>query len=239
VTELRRALPRMGAIDVWYFDSNTLSAPDVEKLSRTLGPEERTSIDRFRDEALRRRHAVARVMVLSVLGEYLGAPTSAIAFDRSRYGKPFVIAPEAAPTIRFNVSHSDAMTIIAVANGLEVGIDIERIRRDIPVDTIAPSAFTPKELSALSRVSPDDRFPAFFACWTRKEALLKAQGTGLSRSPKEVEVGLGREGESLQTGGWILTALDVASDYAAAVALEGAEIAVDLVPWDPPSSPEA
>jgi 4'-phosphopantetheinyl transferase len=131
------------------------------------------------------------------------------------------------------------MAMVAVSIGREVGIDIERIRPDIDIAGLAKMCFTQREIAALAQVPQADRVAAFFSCWTRKEALLKAQGTGLMRPPNEVEVGLGRH-DPQNTGrpdndteGWFVAALDFGADYAGAVAVEGSEFKPSLRRWQP------
>jgi len=132
------------------------------------------------------------------------------------------------------VAHSGGMNVLAVTTGNHVGIDIERVRADIPIEDIAPLCFTARELASLARLPGSDRALGFFACWTRKEALLKAKGSGLTQPPAGIHVGL--ECDDVRDGtllGWSLRAFDAGPGYAGAVAVAGSEIEISMQDWHP------
>ncbi len=164
---------------------------------------------------------------------------------RFTYGanqKP-VLAPDGSDApVQFNVSHSAELALIVVAR-CAVGVDIERIRHDIEVDGIA-RRFAPREVSALQALNVEARLAAFFACWTRKEAYLKAQGTGLSRRLDEFEVSLAPgvpaalladHADSENPGRWCLLDLRPAPGFAAALAVEGQRWRLACWDWEAPS----
>lgn len=226
------SLPETGNVHVWRLDGTGLSPEIAQSLSETLLPDERHAVAKFRDARQRDYRTIGRAMLRLVLSSYLDVPVTALVFGVGQHGKPFVRAPEA-HGLRFNVSHADAMTLIGIANGQEIGVDVERIRRNLPIDRIAPSSFTGEEWNAFASVPESERFAAFFRCWTRKEAVLKAEGIGLHRAPNSVEVGLGAPCEITRTGSYTVLSLDVAPGYAAAIAVEGAGIAATLNTWNP------
>jgi 4'-phosphopantetheinyl transferase len=213
-----RNLPEAECVDLWHFQCQTASPTTSERLASTLGEEERVTAGRLRDSALRSRYIANHAAARAILALY--APSLVLATGRN--GKPYVAAPEEAKQLRFNMAHSETLCLLGIAGGREVGVDVERVRDDIALDEIAEMHFTPQELSALRCVPEKKRKEAFFACWTLKEALLKAQGTGFLRPPHTVHVGLGAS--ELRDSGWTATSFDCFPGYAGAVALEGTGI---------------
>jgi 4'-phosphopantetheinyl transferase len=207
-------LPPLGSVDIWHFQCESASPATTATLAQTLSEHERVTAARFRDDAQRSRYIANHATARAILGSY--APE--LMLGTTPQGKPYVAAPEAAKHLRFNMAHSGALCVVAVA-AQEVGVDIERVRGDIAMDEIAQMYFTPRELAALRRVPEENRAEAFFACWTRKEALLKAQGSGFLRPPPSIDVG-----SDFLCDGWAVTRLDVSPGYAGAVAVKGSHI---------------
>jgi 4'-phosphopantetheinyl transferase len=203
-----------------------------------LPADQRYAAARLGDDGLRRRYIVARTMALDTLGCCADPPERRLVLARGPHGKPYIAGPGALRHVRFNQADSGPMAVVAISKGREVGVDIERIRPDIDIAGAARMCFTERELAALEQVPRADRAAAFFSCWTRKEALLKAHGTGLMRPPEGVEVGLGRydphNTERPDTEGWFIAALDLGADYAGAVVVEGPEFQPRLRRWQPP-----
>ena len=225
-------LPENGNVHVWCFEGTGLSSDLAQSLSETLSSDERLAIARFRDARLREYRTAGRAMLRQVLSSYLRVPMATVVLGVGRHGKPLVVTPQA-HCLQFNVSHSDAITLIAVANGQEVGIDVERVRGDLPIDTIAPASFSSAEWNTFRQAPEAEHVATFFPCWTRKEAVLKAEGVGLNRALNSVEVGIGTLGEITRTDALAVLSLDVAPGCAAAVAVEGKEIAATTYVWDP------
>jgi 4'-phosphopantetheinyl transferase len=204
-----------------------------------LPADQRFAAARLGNDDLRRRYVVAHTMTLDTLGCRADPPERRLVLARGPHGKPYVAGPRALRHLRFNLADSGSMAVVAISAGREVGIDIERIRPDIDIAGPARMCFTERELAALAQIPRADRVAAFFSCWTRKEALLKAQGTGLMRPPDEVEVGLGRYDPrntgrpDTDTEGWFVAALDLGAGYAGAVAVEGSEFKASLRRWRP------
>lgn len=232
--------PGNATVEVWWYDATELSRAEIESLARMLPANQRDAAARFRNDDARRRYIVAHTMTLDTLGCCADPPERRLVLARGRGGKPYIAGPRALRHLRFNQGHSGPMAVVAVSIGREVGIDIERIRPDIDIAGPARMCFTEREIAALAQVPQADRVAAFFSCWTRKEALLKAQGTGLLRPPDEVEVGLGRHDPQNAgrpdsgTEGWFVATLDFGADYAGAVAVEGSEFKPSLRRWQPP-----
>lgn len=156
-----------------------------------LSPDELERADRYRFEKHRRRFTVARGMLRQHLGRYLNQSPERIVIDVGENGRPYVDAP-----LQFNVSHSHEMAVFAfgqvdvVGN---VGIDIEHIRTLHDRTAVATRFFSAAEQTALFSYPESEQTAVFFRIWTRKEAYLKALGTGLTRSPRSFSVSADNE----------------------------------------------
>lgn len=162
----------------------------VEELRRTLAPDELVRAAAFRFPRDRDAFALARGLLRTLLGGYLGVPPGALRFAYTRYGKPYVEGPPGAGSLCFNLSHAHDIVLYAFARGRKVGVDVEYLRREFACDEIARRFFSPRELEALRAVPPERRTEAFFDRWTRKEAFVKAVGEGLSFPLDRFEVSL-------------------------------------------------
>ena len=218
-------LPEPGSVDLWHFQIKEGSLVDAENLAR-LSDDERVTASRFRLETQRLRYIANHATARKILASY--AP--GLTLRTTPYGKPYVGGPDVAKRLRFNMSHSGPLCVIAIA-AQEIGVDVERVRSDIAVDEIAQMYFTPQELASLRRLPAQRQTHAFFACWTRKEALLKAHGTGFIRSPQTVHVGLGRHKDAANFDGWSVLDIELPSGYAGAIAAEGMQINMQTRDW--------
>ncbi|MGZ6125109.1 MAG: 4'-phosphopantetheinyl transferase family protein [Myxococcales bacterium] len=157
----------------------------LSALRASFAPREEERFRSFATDALRSRWGAARGILREVLGRTLGCRPSEVRFGYGTHGKPYV----AGAPIRFNISHSGALAVIAVA-GVEVGVDVELPRRRRS-DAIARRFYAPGEIERLfAEGDPDRRADAFFRLWTCKEAFLKVTGEGLSRSTRSYEIAL-------------------------------------------------
>lgn len=198
------------------------SAGEQTALRGVLSADEQARADRFRFPRDRRRYVVARGMLRRLLAARLGCSADAVSFDYGPFGKP---ALRDAGRLSFNLSHSDELAILAVTDGAPVGIDLERIRSI--ADGFAEHAFAPEERAAIRVLPPQGLEAAVFACWTRREAYLKAVGTGLSQPPGSFAVSvdpsrpalLRVDAEPESLGQWTLADLAVQPGYAAALAV--------------------
>ena len=145
-----------------------------------LSCDERERANRFRFAQHRQHYIVARAGLRQLLGERLRVKPAAIELVETEHGKPKLGTAHAASNLEFNLSHSGSLVLYAFTLGVPVGIDVELIR-DIPdADHLAESFFSATEVSSLRALPPSRRPLAFLACWTRKEAFIKALGEGLS-----------------------------------------------------------
>ncbi len=235
VTELSRdcilnpSAPELStsSIHIWQFP---LTIPDgsLNNFAALLSEDERARAARFRFEKDARRFTVARATIRSILGSYVRTPGRDLRFDYSNYGKPALT--DATTDIRFSVSHSGELAMLAVTRSCEVGVDLEAIRDNVEIDKLAERYFSEYEHAFLRKISLDRRLRAFFRCWTSKEAFLKAQGFGLSRSLEsfDVEVNpklrarlLATRPNTDEAETWSLYDIPTEENYAAAVAWEG------------------
>ncbi len=216
--------PASDDVHVWKTPLD-LDSAQLDPLAVLLSPAEQARAARFRFERDRRRFIAARGFLRSLLGRYLGANPRAIEFTLNDYGKPAI---EGA-AIRFNLSHSHGLALAAFALGREVGIDVEQIREGVTGDRIAERFFSPLEAAELVALPEVEQTEAFFRCWTRKEAWIKAVGHGLSIPLNSFDVTIGRHDVRLaatrpdiaEAERWTLCHLDPEPGFTGALAVEG------------------
>lgn len=159
-----------------------------EHLAASLSVEERERAARIAVAGGRERFVLARGVLRALLATYTGEHPGALRLVRGPGGKP-ALAPELGRGgLRFNISHSGELMLCAVARGADVGIDAERVDERWPHARVAAHFLTRRERAVLRSLPPAERAGAFFACWTRKEALVKATGVGMGISLARVEV---------------------------------------------------
>jgi 4'-phosphopantetheinyl transferase len=147
-----------------------------------LSEEERTRAGRFYFRKDREEFLVARGLLRSILSRYVGAEPHRLQFSCAPHGKPALAHARGDESIRFNVSHSHGVMLCAVARNREVGVDVELIRPGVAAQMPAECDSTLPGLRDILALPEKDRSEAFFACWTRKEAYLKARGEGLAKA---------------------------------------------------------
>jgi 4'-phosphopantetheinyl transferase len=163
-------------VHVWAWDYQC-SGEDLYQFIAHLSSDEQVRMQGFRFEQDRTRYAVSHAILRILLGRYRGVLPSSIAFDRNECGKPGLVPDLGLPEIAFNLSHTTRIGILAVAAGLVVGADVEEVR---PVEAgTAEKYFSARELAALKTLNSEDWLQGFYNCWTRKEAIVKAEGVGL------------------------------------------------------------
>jgi 4'-phosphopantetheinyl transferase len=152
-----------------------------------LSAEERARAGRFRFEEDRARYAATRIALRRLLARYLPAEPAGLAFAAGPHGKPRLADPPG-QRLRFNVSHSGGLALLAFALDQEVGVDVESHAGRAAVEELLPAACTPREAAALRAMDPARRREAFLGLWAGKEAVLKALGSGLSVAPTCLEL---------------------------------------------------
>jgi 4'-phosphopantetheinyl transferase len=189
----------------------------VDRLAGWLAHEERQRAGRYRLARDRRRYIVARARLRQLLAARLGTHPRAIELSYGTYGKPCLAAGAAGADWRFNASHSGDLALFAFCRGREVGIDVEAVEPLQGADALATQFFSRTELQAYSALAPRDRALGFFACWTRKEAYLKARGRDLQTSLEGIDAAPARDDSGAC---WRLHSFSPIPGHAAAVAVE-------------------
>ena len=186
----------------------------VAEFLRTLDEDERERANRFHFEKHRRNFIVGRGVLRLLLGRYLETRPEEVRFSYGPQGKPMLSGEHSASSLRFNASHSGEVAVYAFVNDCQVGIDVELVKGDFATEEIAERFFSTNEIAALSALPATEKPAGFFRFWTRKEAYIKAIGTGLSHPLDQFDV-------TVEIAGWSILDLDVESGYAAALAADG------------------
>ena len=185
---------------------------------------------RFYFERDRTRFVCARGLLRGFLAAELGLPAERVRFQYGPSGKPSLAIEHASSGIEFNVSHSAGVGLFVLTRGMAVGADVERIRSLRHGAAVAKRFFAQDECAALEGLSGDDWDRAFFRCWTRKEAFIKAVGSGLSYPLRAFSVSVAEheparllrvDGDATASRRFWLTAYPAGPGFEAAIALEG------------------
>jgi 4'-phosphopantetheinyl transferase len=193
----------------------------------SLDDAERSRADRFRSHKLKRQWTVARAGLRNILAYYCGCSPIQIEFALGTFGKPELAGEIANTGVTFNLSHSGNMAVVAVGHNTDMGIDIEfkKFIRDWP--GVARRFFSSNENAELMTLEESRRMDAFFDCWTRKEAIIKATGEGLHAQLDDFDVSLAPGGTTTVLAdysdeqkyiGWRLENIDLGEQFAGAVA---------------------
>jgi len=185
-------------IHLWTVGIGEGQPPDVLRArAALLTPDEAQRADRFLRPADRDRFVLARAALREILAQYVGRSPSALVLGTGPHGKPMLIAGDGAGDggaserlPEFNVSHSGDIAVVALTADQAVGVDLEQIRSMPDADRMAARFFSVNEYAQYCTINPESRLDAFFRCWTRKEAYIKARGEGLSLSLQSFDVTL-------------------------------------------------
>lgn len=216
-------------VHVWCAALDRTSS-EVARCRSILSQDELAQASRFRFERHRRQFVVRHGLLRLILGRYLETEPETIRFDYSEFGKPALKPGVGDRELFFNLSDAAGLALYAFTMAREIGVDVERVRSDIEHEEIAERFFSLNERAALRAIPTEDRPQAFFTCWTRKEAFIKAHGEGLSLplDQFDVSVGAGEPAKLLATRGsledarrWELRHLDPSPGFVAALAVEG------------------
>ena len=195
-------------------------------LEALLSPDEIARADRFAFPQMRANFISVRGMLRQLLGIYTHTSPATLSLAYAEHGKPHLPNSE----VRFNISHTHELALLAFARGLEVGVDVEHIRPVPDTEAIVRQFFSPYEVEAFIKVSASLQMHAFFNCWTRKEAFIKALGKGLSIplhtfdvtiTPGEPALLLAFRGAPEILARWKILAIDLGPNYVSSVVAEG------------------
>lgn len=150
-------------------------------LGAVLDPQELARSRRFRFLRDRQQFVVAHGLLRHLLGRYLTREPATVQYDHGPVGKPCLAAPMTNASLRFNLAHSGDVVLIAIADGADVGVDVEQWSTDIEGESLAEYFFSPSERTQLAAAPRARQVEDFFTCWCRKEAYIKATGLGVSQ----------------------------------------------------------
>jgi 4'-phosphopantetheinyl transferase len=237
VTDTFSQLPP-SEIHVWH------AALDEASRERDLLPllcgDERRRAQRLRFEEHRRRFTAAHAIARLILAEYLDLRPHEISFTFGKHGKPRVEDAQNPGGLTFNMSESQGHALYAVTRRHAIGVDIECIREMSGMDDIVADVFSPAEQAAYARLPARQKLDAFFACWTRKEAFIKALGRGLSLPLASFDVSLEPDappcllkldGGLGEVSRWAIHDLNPAQGFAGAVAVEARDFTLRCRNW--------
>jgi 4'-phosphopantetheinyl transferase len=224
-----------GSVHVWAVELDDASFDSDRGLS-ILSSDELARAAKFKFERDRRRYVISHTALREILAGYLETAAANLEFVEGGNGKPSLAGAFAGAGVNFNLSHSHERALIAVAQGRELGVDIEFVKDDFPFNDVAGRFFTAKEVAALRALPLATQRQAFYKCWTSKEAFLKAKGTGLSGKLDEVEIIL--EGDErvridARVPGWSLAELNPGDGYEAALVSAGKAAQFQVYRWQP------
>lgn len=217
-----------GEVHVWRTRLDGWPLSRVAELAQTLSSDEQARAARLVRPEDKSRFTIARAILRDILSRYTGVPPGELVFSQAQQGKPHLVQPSVA--LQFNVSHSADRMLAAVSDGPAVGVDIERLRALSDLMELAARFFAAREHSTLLSLEGWQRIRAFFDAWTRKEAVMKARGDGLTLPLDQVEVTLlpGESPRLLRLAGsvgeaecWSLHSVEVPEGFTAALAVEG------------------
>lgn len=233
--ELRDTLPDQREVHVWFVELAP-SSVSVEACFHSLSADERERASRFRFEHLKTAFTLSRGILRVLLGRYLAVEPDRIRFGYGTRGKPRLAFPET--PLEFNLAHSGRFLAVAFALGCELGVDIEEVRPVRDEESIVRRFFSREESQEWLELDRSQRDEAFFRCWTRKEAYIKALGDGLSMPLDSFRVSLrpGVPASLIHAAGdaaaskWSLCSLAPADGYVGSLALPECARTVRIVP---------
>jgi 4'-phosphopantetheinyl transferase len=231
-------------VQLWRVDLEAIRA-DESRWQKVLSSDESTRASRFHFARDRQRFVASRAVLRTILAGYLAADPSSLSFSYSKKEKPSLGPAHAASGVMFNISHSGEIALFAFTRRREIGVDVEQLRSDFELEAIARRFFSVHEQNQLNDLPAQERADAFFRCWTRKEAYIKATGDGLSLPLTRFDVSLaagetnallatrpdgldtdgvakdGSKTDGSDAGSWLLREVPAGSGYIAALCVRG------------------
>jgi 4'-phosphopantetheinyl transferase len=236
-------IPPLGQFEIHVWRAE-LAWPGVVtgRLKDCLTDEETNQAARFHFAHDQRRFVIRRAVLRRLLASYLGVRTEIVRLLPGPNGKPFVCGQDMPEGIRFNCSHSGDRGLIVIAQGRELGADLEQHRDLNDAEDLAKAFFSDSEIKELNDLPRSLKTVGFFNCWTRKEAFVKAIGLGLSFPLNRFSVSLtpgqpaalldvAEDHEAMKK--WTIASLDVGVDYSAALVFEGRNVKFRYLEWNP------
>jgi 4'-phosphopantetheinyl transferase len=218
-----------------------LPSSQVQRLRGLLTEDELDRAHRFFFEIDRQRFIAARGALRSILSRYLTFSPGHLRFIYNQYGKPFLAPEFSSYLLNFNLSHSGSMALYAMTRNMEIGVDVERVRADFEYEEIAKRFFSVNEVAILDTIPTDKKLEAFYNCWTRKEAYIKAHGKGLSIpldsfdvsfAPGEPAMVMHMKDEPQEPSLWALQDIQPGPGYVGALAVKGIGCRLKYWEWN-------
>jgi 4'-phosphopantetheinyl transferase len=229
----------LNEVHIWRVDL-AKQHDDIQRCHRVLSVDETERADRFYFEKDRRRFTVARAAMREILSRYTGLAATHLRFSYGPKGKPDLSGVLEHSGIKFNLSHSSELALFAVTRGLTVGVDIEWIKADFAGGDIAERFFSATEVQTLRSLPASQQVEAFFSCWTRKEAYIKALGEGVSVPLDSFAVAfapgvpaalLDAKVDPAEVERWSMYNIVVSEGYKAALVVEGKDHRLTKMEW--------
>jgi 4'-phosphopantetheinyl transferase len=216
-------------VHLWRLDLEALRSEE-SRWQKLLSPDEAARAARFHFPVDRNRFAASRGILRTLLGSYLEVEPGNLTFSYSKKEKPYLALPYSDSGLTFNVSHSGEVALLAFTRKREIGVDIEELHRKIEIDPIARRFFSAHEQQQLAALRNEERFKAFFRCWTRKEAYIKATGEGLSLPLHQFDVSIAAGAQdaliatrpdAAEAASWSIREVPAGDGYFAALCVRG------------------
>ncbi len=223
-----------GRVDIYRIPLD-LSEDDIQAYQQYLSIEEKQRAAKFLSASKTREFTITRSSLRQILAQTLDCDLSLITIANHPDGKPYLQFQPGPARVCFSVSHSSDLAMIAVTLDRDIGIDVEKLRTDIDYQTLARRFFSTAEYEAIQDCSEQTQLQAFFATWTRKEAIVKAHGKGIALGLKQFDVSvdphrppriLATRWEQDDIPTWTLLNIDSAPGYFASLATSGGDIAL-------------
>lgn len=221
-------IPEPSDVHVWHLELD-LPPDNLATCREVLDTTEAARASRFIRPLHQERFTAGRGQLRMVLGAYLRCPPETISFGYNDKGKPSIVTPGTEIPFAFNLSHSGNVGILVVAGFSTVGVDVEASRESRDLKPIARRFFSPAEQEQMAHLAEGEQCRAFYQCWTSKEALLKAWGTGLSTPLDQFSVSVMPHAYGLlelnlpewACQPWQIYPIEVVSGYTAAFSVPG------------------
>ncbi len=223
------ALPE-DEVQLWRVDLEAVGS-DESRWQKVLSSDETIRASRFHFARDRQRFVAARALLRIILSAYLATDPNQLRFSYSKKEKPCLGPAHADSGVTFNVSHSGGIALLAFSRRRDIGVDVEQVRSDFDLEAIARRFFSAVEQKQLDAAPAEEKPEAFFRCWTRKEAYIKATGDGLSLPLSQFDVSLATKEETnallatrpdaSEAGHWRLQEVPAGSGYVAALCVRG------------------
>jgi 4'-phosphopantetheinyl transferase len=182
-------------VQLWRVDLDAI-AHEESRWSETLSEDELVRAARFHFQLDRQHFVAGRSWLRRVIAAYLTTDAKDLTFTYSEKNKPSLGSAHMDSGLSFNISHSGGIALFAFTRHRRIGVDVEHIRHDFDTAAIAARFFSQHEQEQLAALALEQRHEAFFRCWTRKEAYIKATGDGLSLPLSQFDVSIAEDDQS-------------------------------------------